>query len=164
MTLAVASIDSERDQYWMLHAITLARRAQAAGEIPIGAVVTQRGAMIGEGWNCSVVTHDPTAHAEIVAIRAAAAELGNYRMPGTTLYVTLEPCAMCAGAIVQARIDRVVFGAHDPRSGAGGSVLNGLDHPALNHRVAIVSGIEEAACAELLTDFFKARRAAARDA
>ena len=114
--------------------------------------------MLGEGWNCPRSRRDPTAHAEIIAIRAAAGALDNYRMPGTTLYATLEPCAMCAGAIVQARIARVVFGAHDPRAGAAGSVLNVLGHAQLNHRAEIVAGVEAAACARLLVDFFRARR------
>lgn len=143
-------------------ALALARRAETAGEVPVGALVTRDDEVLGEGWNRPVDSHDPTAHAEIVAIRAAATKLANYRMPGTTLYVTLEPCAMCAGAVVQARIARVVFGAHDPRAGAAGSVLNLLCHPVLNHRAALTAGVEAEACAMLLVDFFKARRGAAR--
>ena len=151
-----------RDQRFMQLALALARRAALAGEVPVGALLTRDDAIVGEGWNHPVGSADPTAHAEIVAIRAASAQLRNYRLPGTTLYVTLEPCAMCAGAIVQARIARVVFGAHDPRTGAAGSVLNVLDHPILNHRAALTGGVEAEACAMLLTDFFKARRGAAR--
>ena len=151
-----------RDQRFMQLALALARRAALAGEVPVGALLTRDDAIVGEGWNHPVGSADPTAHAEIVAIRAASAQLRNYRLPGTTLYVTLEPCAMCAGAIVQARIARVVFGAHDPRTGAAGSVLNVLDHPILNHRAALTGGVEAEACAMLLTDFFKARRRAAR--
>lgn len=151
-----------RDQHFMQRALALARRAETAGEVPVGALVTRDDEVLGEGWNRPVDSHDPTAHAEIVAIRAAATKLANYRMPGTTLYVTLEPCAMCAGAVVQARIARVVFGAHDPRAGAAGSVLNLLCHPVLNHRAALTAGVEAEACAMLLVDFFKARRGAAR--
>ena len=151
-----------RDQHFMQLALALARRAESAGEVPVGALVTRDDEVVGEGWNCPVGSADPTAHAEIVAIRATARRLGNYRMPGTTLYVTLEPCAMCAGAIVQARIARVVFGAHDPRAGAAGSVVNLLCHPVLNHRAAVTAGVEAEACAMLLVDFFKARRGATR--
>ena len=151
-----------RDVRFMQLALTLARRAEREGEVPVGALVTQDDNILGDGWNRPVGSNDPTAHAEIVAIRAASAQLRNYRLPGTTLYVTLEPCAMCAGAIVQARIARVVFGAHDPRTGAAGSVLNVLDHPILNHRAALTAGVEAEACAMLLTDFFKARRGAVR--
>lgn len=149
------------DAHWMRRALALAVQAEAMGEVPVGALVVQDGAVIGEGWNQSIVAHDPTAHAEVVAIRAAAVRLRNHRMPGTTLYVTLEPCAMCAGAIVQARIARVVFGARDPRTGAAGSVFNLLDNPALNHRALVQGEVEAAACGALLTEFFRARRAAA---
>lgn len=151
-----------RDRRFMLLALALARRAEGEGEVPVGAVLTRDDEVLSEGWNRPVGSDDPTAHAEIVAIRAASAQLRNYRLPGTTLYVTLEPCAMCAGAIVQARIARVVFGAHDPRTGAAGSVLNVLDHPILNHRAVLTAGVEAEACAMLLTDFFKARRGAVR--
>ena len=157
-----ADVQGARDRFFMLRALTLARRAESAGEVPVGAVLTCDGEMLGEGWNCPVSSMDPTAHAEILALRAAATRRHNYRLPGTTLYVTLEPCAMCAGAIVQARVARVVFGAHDPRTGAAGSVLNVLDHPILNHRAALTTGVEAEACAMLLVEFFKSRRAAAR--
>lgn len=157
-----APAQGARDRHFMQLALALARRAQACGEVPVGAVLTCEDAVLGEGWNHPVSSADPTAHAEIVAIRAAATRLHNYRLPGTTLYVTLEPCAMCAGAIVQARVARVVFGAHDPRAGAAGSVLNVLDHPVLNHRAALTAGVEAEACAMLLVDFFKARRATPR--
>ena len=152
----------DRDQRFMQLALILARRAESEGEVPVGALVTLDDEVLSEGWNRPVSSDDPTAHAEIVAIRAAASRLRNYRMPGTTLYVTLEPCAMCAGAIVQARIARVVFGARDPRTGAAGSVLNVLEHPILNHRAALTAGVEAEACAMLLVNFFKARRAASR--
>jgi tRNA(adenine34) deaminase len=147
-----------RDLAWMQRALALAREAEAAGEVPVGAVVTLDDVVLGEGANRSVAARDPTAHAEIVALRAAAERSGNYRLPGTTLYVTLEPCAMCAGAIVQARVARLVYGACDPRSGAAGSVLNVVDHPVLNHRAQITGGVDRAACARLLTKFFQARR------
>ena len=161
-TSSAAHAQGARDRHFMLLALSLAHRAQACGEVPVGAVLTRDDEVLGEGWNHPVSSADPTAHAEIVAIRAAAARLHNYRLPGTTLYVTLEPCAMCAGAIVQARVARVVFGAHDPRTGAAGSVLNVLDHPILNHRAALTAGVEAEACAMLLVGFFKARRATPR--
>ena len=127
--------------------------------MPVGAVLVNQDAIVAEGWNQPISLHDPTAHAEIVALRAATYRLGNYRLPqGTSLYVTLEPCPMCAGALVHARVSRVVFGAPDPRTGAGGSVFNLLDSDKLNHRAEIVGGVLEAECAELLKGFFKARR------
>jgi len=128
--------------------------------VPVGAVLVRGESVLGEGWNQPIAAHDPSAHAEMVALRAAAARAANYRLPGTTLYVTLEPCAMCAGALVHARVARVVFGARDPRAGAGGSVLNLLQHPALNHRTEITAGVAEQAAAALLLRFFRARRAA----
>ena len=121
------------DLQWMERALELARCAEAEGEVPVGAVVVANGEVIGEGWNRPIALHDPTAHAEIHAIRDAAIQQKNYRIPGSTLYVTLEPCAMCAGAIVHARIERVVFAATDPRSGAAGSQFQLLQHSALNH-------------------------------
>ena len=161
MTFISATAATDRDHAWMRHAIELAERAQAAGEVPVGALVVRAEEILGEGWNQPLGRHDPTAHAEIVALRAAAQRAANYRLPGTTLYATLEPCAMCAGAIVQARVERVVFGAHDPRAGAVGSVMNLLEHSTLNHRAVVVAGVEAAACAQLLVDFFRARRLAA---
>lgn len=142
----------------MRRALELARRAGQLGEVPVGAVVVVDGEVIGEGWNQPISANDPTAHAEIVALRAAAQRVGNYRLTGAELYVTLEPCAMCAGAIVQARIARVVFGAPDPKAGAGGSVFNLLAHERLNHRAEVIGGVLEAACAGLLQAFFQARR------
>ncbi len=142
----------------MRHAIALAQQAAAAGEVPVGAVVVRDNRSIGEGWNRPIATIDPSAHAEIVALRAAAAQSENYRLPGATLYVTLEPCVMCAGAIVQARIERLVYGAYDPERGAV-SVFDILGSPHLNHRVEMTGGILEADCARLLTDFFRSRRA-----
>jgi tRNA(adenine34) deaminase len=143
---------------FMHRALVLARHAEESGEVPVGAVVVLEGEVIGEGWNRPIVSHDPTAHAEIVALRAAAARLVNYRLPGTTLYVTLEPCPMCAGAIVQARVARVVFGAADPQGGAAGSVFNLLVSDALNHRVEATGGLLGEECGRLLRKFFQARR------
>jgi len=145
---------------WMSDAISLARSAAELGEVPIGCVVVHdaSGAIIGRGYNRRETDRDPTAHAEILAIRAAAEALGGWRLPGTTLYVTLEPCAMCAGAIVLARIPTVVIGAPDPKAGAAGSVLDVLREPALNHRPEVISGIREAECVALLREFFAERR------
>ena len=143
-------------------ALALARRAEAEGEVPVGALVVRDDEVLGEGWNRPVASDDPTAHAEVVALRAAATRVANYRLPGATLYVTLEPCPMCAGAIVHARIARVVYGARDPRAGAAGSVMNVLEHPELNHRAEVMGGVEAEAAAMLLTDFFRARRATGR--
>ena len=146
------------DSDWMSHALALARQAEAAGEVPIGAVVVMDGAIIGEGWNRPIAEQDPSAHAEILALRTAAKRLGNYRVPGATLYVTLEPCVMCAGTIIQARVARVVFGARDPKAGAAGSVFDVLNSGRLNHRVELTGGVMETQCAEILQSFFQARR------
>lgn len=156
--LETRSPKPETDIYYMRRALELARRAEAAGEVPIGALVVLEGEAIGEGCNQPIGANDPTAHAEIVALRAAAARCGNYRLSGATLYVTLEPCAMCAGAIVQARLARVVYGAADPKAGAAGSVFQLLDSPALNHRAAIAGGVLAEECGEMLKRFFQARR------
>lgn len=139
-------------------ALAEARAAEAAGEVPIGAVVVHNGQAIARGSNRTIGDGDPTAHAEMVAIRAAAQVLGNYRLAGTTLYVTLEPCAMCAGAIVQARIERVVFGADDPKAGAVRTHFTIADHPQLNHRAQITGGVLAEECGTLLQSFFAARR------
>ena len=146
------------DREWMQRALERAHQAEQEGEVPVGALVVLEDELIGEGYNRSVTACDPSAHAEILALRAAAARLGNYRLPGTTLYVTLEPCAMCAGAIIQARTARVVFGAADPKGGAAGSVFDLLNSDRLNHRAAVESGIMEAECGELLRSFFQDRR------
>ena len=148
------------DEFWMRRALNLAERAQADGEVPVGAVMVMGDDCIGEGWNRSIATHDPTAHAEITALRAGAAQLQNYRLPGATLYVTLEPCAMCAGAIILARIERLVYAAADPRMGAAGSVFNILQSEQLNHRVELTGGILEQEAATLLQTFFRNRRIA----
>lgn len=142
----------------MRRALELARHAETAGEVPVGAVVVLNGEAIGEGWNQPIVACDPSAHAEMVALRAAARQARNYRLTGATLYVTLEPCAMCAGAIVHARIARVVYGASDPRAGAAGSVFSLLDSDRLNHRAETVGGVLAEECGELLKRFFQARR------
>ncbi len=139
-------------------AIEQAREAERHGDVPIGAVVAREGEPLAAAGNERELRRDPTAHAEILAIRAAAEALGGWRLPGTTLYITLEPCAMCAGAIVLARIPEVVFGAPDPKAGAAGSVLDVLAEPALNHRPAVSGGVLEAECAALLKGFFAERR------
>jgi tRNA(adenine34) deaminase len=142
----------------MQRALELARSAEAAGEVPVGAVIVKDGTIVAEGWNRPIGSHDPTAHAEIVALRTAGEVLGTYRLTGTTLYVTLEPCAMCASAMVHARVQRLVFATTDPRAGAAGSVFNILQHPALNHRVECTGGILAEDCSALLRAFFLARR------
>jgi len=146
------------DERWMRHALSLAQRAAAEGEVPVGAVLVQDGTVIGEGWNCPIALHDPSAHAEMLAMRAAAARLGNYRLTGTTLYVTLEPCVMCAGAIVHARVGRLVFGARDPKAGGVDSVYDVIARPRLNHVVQWQGGVLEEECGGILREFFRARR------
>lgn len=145
-------------EQWMQRALALAEQARAAGEVPVGAIVVSNGEIIGEGFNQPIAAHDPTAHAEVVALRAAAAHLHNYRLNEATLYVTLEPCLMCAGAILNARIARVVFGAFDPRAGAAGSRFDVLETDALNHRVDVVKGVLAEICRERLQQFFEGRR------
>ena len=142
----------------MAAALELAHDAKARGEVPVGAIVVKDGAIVGRGGNATISDHDPTAHAEIVAMRGAARALGNYRLVGCDLYVTIEPCAMCAGAILHARIGRVVFGAGDPKTGACGSVVDLFAVPALNHRAAVTGGVLAAECGKLMSDFFGARR------
>ncbi len=150
--------ENETDHFWMQHALSLALRASKQNEVPVGAVIVRDNEILGEGYNQPILKHDPTAHAEIQAIRDAARNDKNYRLINTTLYVTLEPCAMCAGAIIQARIERVVFGAVDPRTGAAGSVFNVLNTPQLNHRCEVVSGVCSLECSDILKSFFKAKR------
>lgn len=142
----------------MRYAIRLAQRAEQQGEVPIGAVIVKDDQCIAEGWNMPIATHDPTAHAEIMAIRRAGAALENYRLCDATLYVTLEPCVMCMGAISHARLKRLVFGAFDPKRGAVCNALSLTDASFLNHRVNWVGGVMEEECGELLKDFFRARR------
>lgn len=146
------------DEIWMRHALMLAQRAESEGEVPVGAVLVREGQIAGEGWNRPIITHDPSAHAEMMALRAAAQSEKNYRLPGSTLYVTLEPCVMCAGAIIHARVSRLVFGAADPKAGAVNSVYDVISNPRLNHRLDWIGGVLEQECGEILKQFFKARR------
>jgi tRNA(adenine34) deaminase len=148
------------DSAYMARALELARAAEAAGEVPVGAIIVKDGVVVAEGWNHPIGANDPTAHAEIVALRAAGAVLGTYRLTGTTLYVTLEPCAMCASAMVHARVQRLVYAATDPRAGAAGSVFNIVQHPALNHRLECTGGVLAEECGSMLRQFFLARRQA----
>jgi tRNA(adenine34) deaminase len=146
------------DEQWMRRALELARHAESQGEVPVGAVLVAADGLIAEGWNCPVERSDPTAHAEIQALRAAGGVVRNYRLPGTTLYVTMEPCPMCAGALVHARVSRLVFGVNDYRAGAAGTVFDIVRAPDLNHRIAVTGGILETECRSLVQDFFRARR------
>ncbi|MCW8107562.1 tRNA adenosine(34) deaminase TadA [Alteromonas ponticola] len=149
----------EQDVMWMQHALQLADKAEQMGEIPVGAVVVTNGSVIGEGWNTPITSHDPSAHAEMNALRTAANKVQNYRVINSTLYVTLEPCPMCAGMLVHARISRLVFGAYDLKTGAAGSILQLLQHPQLNHQIEITGGILAEECGDKLSAFFKKRRA-----
>jgi len=149
-----------RDAIYMQQAISQARNAWALGEVPVGALIVKEGQVIATGFNQPIGNHDPTAHAEIMALRAAAAILGNYRLPGCEMYVTLEPCAMCAGAMMHARLARVVFGASDPKTGACGSVLNLFEQEKLNHHTELTAGVLAEECGTLLKEFFAERRQA----
>ena len=149
---------TEYENQWMRHALELAKRAEAEGEVPVGAVIVQDNAVIAEGWNRPIAANDPTAHAEINALRTAAARLGNYRLLDADLYVTLEPCVMCAGAIIQARLRRVIFGTNDPKAGAAGSVFDILGTGRLNHQVEVAGGVLAAECAAILQNFFRNKR------
>lgn len=146
------------DAQWMREALALAQRAESEGEVPVGAVVVRDGAVIGRGWNRTIALSDPAAHAEILALREAGARAGNYRLPDCTLYVTLEPCAMCVGAMIHARIERLVYGAHDPKTGAAGGRFDLLNLPAHNHRLSCEGGVLADECGSLLQAFFRARR------
>jgi tRNA(adenine34) deaminase len=139
-------------------ALAEARMAAEAGEVPVGALVISNGEVIGRAGNRNLRDHDPAAHADILALRQAARHLGNHRLTGCTLYATIEPCAMCAGAIIHARIARLVYGAKDPKAGAAGSILDVINHPRLNHKMEVVSGVLEDRCSEILQDFFRRRR------
>lgn len=142
----------------MAHALKLAERSREEGEVPVGAVIVKDGKLIAEGWNQPIDKHDATAHAEIMAIRAAGIALNNYRLPDTTLYVTLEPCTMCAGAIIHARIPFVIYGAPDPRTGSAGSAINVFAGDYHNHRVKVEGGVMQKECGQILKDFFRERR------
>ncbi len=146
------------DENWMQLALSLAKKAEQQDEVPIGAILVMDGECIAKGWNQPISTNDTTAHAEIMALRAASEQLQNYRLPSTTLYVTLEPCVMCAGALIHARVARVVYGATDPKAGAAGSVFELLGTDKLNHKIEITRGVMKDECASLLTSFFQRRR------
>jgi tRNA(adenine34) deaminase len=151
-------VSPDEDREFMRRALQLAQRAREAGEVPVGALVVAEGRIVGEGWNRPISSRDATSHAETEAIRAACATLANYRLGGTTLYVTLEPCAMCIGAIFHARVARVVYGAADPKTGAAGSVIDLFAEKKLNHHATVAGGVLAAECGTLLREFFAARR------
>ncbi|MBI4471118.1 MAG: tRNA adenosine(34) deaminase TadA [Acidobacteria bacterium] len=151
-------MDKHLDDEYMDLALAEARKAGAAGEVPVGAIIVADGAVIGRGFNQPISLHDPTAHAEILAMREAARSAGNYRLAGASLYCTIEPCTMCAGAMIHARIARLVFGTPDPKAGAAGSIYNIVTDPRLNHRIAVVFGIRDTESASLLREFFATRR------
>jgi tRNA(adenine34) deaminase len=146
------------DELWMEEALRAAQRALEAGEVPVGAVVVCDGRIVGRGWNRNISDSDPTAHAEVIALREAGASIGNHRLAGCDLFVTIEPCAMCAGAMVHARIKRLIYGADDPKAGAVRAVMEVLNHPALNHMVEVRSGVLAGRSAEMLQEFFRSRR------
>lgn len=148
----------ESDEHYMDLALAEARKAEQAGEVPVGAVIVSEGEVIGRAFNQPISQNDPTAHAEIIALREASRRARNYRLSNSTLYCTVEPCMMCAGAMIHARLTRLVFGAPDPKAGAALSIYNVLTDPRLNHRVIVVSGIREDECAEILRQFFASRR------
>lgn len=154
----VTTVLQQNDEHWMHYALALADKAEQAGEIPVGAVLVKDNQVVGEGWNMSICQHDPSAHAEMQAIRQAANQIKNYRLLDTTLYVTLEPCAMCAGLLVHSRVKRLVFGALDAKTGAAGSVTDLVRHPALNHQLEVTSGVLAQLCADKLSSFFRRRR------
>lgn len=158
-TQSQAPSQTAQDEQWMRHAMALATRAEGIGEIPVGAVLVLDGQVVGEGWNRSISEHDACAHAEVMAIRAAGVRLQNYRLLDTILYVTLEPCCMCAGALIHSRVKRVVYGARDLKTGAAGSVFEILQDPRHNHGVELTGGVLADACSAQLSDFFRRRRA-----
>jgi tRNA(adenine34) deaminase len=146
------------DAAWMVLALEQARMAAEAGEVPVGALVIKDGEIVGKGHNRNLLDNDPTAHAEIIALRQAAARLGNHRLSGCVMVATIEPCAMCAGALIHARISRLVYGATDPKAGAAGSVLQVLNHSSLNHQIEVTSGVLSGQCSEILQEFFRHKR------
>lgn len=151
-------VNSADDSTWMEFALAQARSAAQSDEVPVGAVIVKDGQILGQGQNRNLRDHDPTAHAEIVALRQAATRLGNHRLAGCVMYATIEPCAMCAGAMVHARLARLVYGASDPKAGAAGSVLLVLNHPRLNHQMNVTGGVLADRCSEILQEFFKRKR------
>ena len=155
------SATAGNDELWMEEALRCAQRALEAGEVPVGAVVVCKGTIVGRGWNQNISDSDPTAHAEVVALREAGANLGNHRLGECDLFATIEPCAMCAGALVHARIRRLIYGADDPKAGAVHSVMQVLNHPGLNHKVDVYGGVLAGRCSEILQAFFRSRRQAA---
>lgn len=155
---STADMQSGEDTLWMERALALAELAAAAGEVPVGAVVIKDGEIIGQGHNRNLLDNDPTAHAEIVALRQAAARVGNHRLVGCTMIATIEPCSMCAGALIHARIARLVFGANDPKAGAAGSTIHIINHPSLNHRLEVTAGVLADRCSEILQNFFRKKR------
>jgi tRNA(adenine34) deaminase len=159
MTILDQKSSLPSDEFWMEEALRAAQRALEAGEVPVGAVVVYAGEIVGRGWNRNISDSDPTAHAEILALREASANLGNHRLGECELFVTIEPCPMCAGALVHARVKRVVYGADDPKAGAVHSVMEVLNHPKLNHRTEVRRGVLAGRSAELLQSFFRSRRA-----
>ena len=152
-------LSSEEDEKWMQRALALAKNAALEGEVPVGALLVRDGKVLGEAWNHPIGSCDPSAHAEINALRQAAKNEANYRLPGTTLYVTIEPCTMCVGALVHARIERVVFGAREPKAGAVVSQNNLLEHPSMNTNIVYAEGVLAAECSKIMSDFFSFRRA-----
>jgi len=150
--------ESLADELWMEEALRCAQRALEAGEVPVGAVVVSQGRIVGRGWNRNIAASDPTAHAEVIALREAGVTVGNHRLEDCELFVTIEPCAMCAGAMVHARIQRLVYGADDPKAGAVHSLMQVLNHPQLNHQIQVRSGVLAGRSAEVLQTFFKSRR------
>jgi len=152
------SHEGSSDEVWMEEALRCAQRALDTGEVPVGAVIVRGGAIVGRGWNRNIAESDPTAHAEIVALREAGKSIGNHRLADCELFATIEPCAMCAGAMVHARLKRLVYGADDPKAGAVRSVLQVLNYPRLNHQMTVLSGVLAERSAELLRRFFKCRR------
>jgi tRNA(adenine34) deaminase len=150
--------NGEADELWMEHALRCAQRALEAGEVPIGAVVVCDGTIVGRGWNLNISNADPTAHAEVIALREAGATVGNHRLGNCDLFATIEPCTMCAGALVHARIRRLVYGADDPKAGAVHSVIHVLNHPGLNHKLEVRGGVLAGRCSGILQEFFRSRR------
>lgn len=158
MSVGAVDANEERDRRWMERALELAREAESSGEVPVGAVIVLDDCMIGEGRNRMIGANDPSAHAEIDALRDAGRRLGNYRFPGASLYVTLEPCVMCAGAMIHARIGRVIYAATDPKTGAAGSAFDLLQHERHNHRLEVTAGVLAVEASEMLSGFFRSRR------